>query len=158
MQGAPPAFGDSTLDSIRGRGRDYLGYLIWVLAILGLLWTINALISLGERLIGMARGLRAALGFSAPAIGPDWWVLGTVAIIGIAGILILLWAYSAYHSAINCRLASTWGPALPAHTKLAGRTLVASTGTVQAKSAYLSALANSPGWNRADLAARSRPM
>src|SRR5689334_10191312 len=95
---------DPTLDSVRRRGQGYLGYLLWIFGILGLLWTANAVLALFQRWTDLLRGLRQTLGLHPPVSGPDWWVIagaGLLAGIGLAG---CGWAYAAYRAAWNRRL------------------------------------------------------
>src|SRR5436305_191850 len=97
--------GDSTLDSVRRRGQIYLGYLLWIFMILGLLWAANVFVTLVDQAIDVLRKLRGAAGFTAPANGPDVWVLtGIAALALVAGAVILL-AYAAYRASWNRRLA-----------------------------------------------------
>src|SRR3954466_13142333 len=84
MQAVAPEQVDSTLDSVRRRGQTYLGYLLWIFMLLGLLWAANLAVTLVDRAIEVLGKLRAAAGFTAPAGGPDLWVLtgiGTLALL-----------------------------------------------------------------------------
>lgn len=144
----------STLASVRRRGQGYLGYLLWVFMILGLLWAASLLLTAFERWISVLRNLRVAAGVAAPETGPDWWVLGGAAIPALAALALLLWAYRAYRSAWNRRLAAVWGQAVPSsHTGMTRLRGAADDRTLRRKSAYLSALLASPGWRGSGQAA-----
>src|SRR3954471_7209434 len=105
MQTEDPEEVDSTLNSVRRRGQTYVGYLLWIFMLLGLLWAANLIVALIDRSIEVLRNIRSAAGFTAPASGADIWVLGGItALLIVAGTLILL-AYAAYRASWNRRLA-----------------------------------------------------
>lgn len=149
MQTEVAGHADSTLDSVRRRGQGYLAYLLWIFMILGLLWTANLMVTLFERWIELLRTLRVSTGISPPGSGPDWWVLGGVGFLVIAGFALATWMYWAYRSAWNRKLALAWGPAVRSHhariLRLKG---FATDRTVQRKSEYLRTLLSGPGWKR----------
>lgn len=139
--------GDSTLASIRRRGQGYLGYLLWVFMILGVLWAANMLITLVERWMEFVRQFRVAIGLSAPRTGPDWSLLVGVSLLLLVAFSLMLWAYSVYRTAWRRRLAAVWGPKLSsAHTRILPLKGVADAGILQRKSDYLSALLACSNW------------
>ncbi len=150
---------DPILDSVRRRGQSYLGYLLWIFGILGLLWAANVLLSLAGRWVELLRNLRQGVGLQSPVTGPDWWVIGGVGLLAVFGIVLALLAYSAYRAAWTRRLVAIWGQ-MPRSTDASIRRLpaVATDATVQRKSDYLCALLASPGWARKGPAAIPVPL
>jgi hypothetical protein len=140
---------DAAVESGRRRGQGYLGYLLWVFMILGLLWTANLVVTLFERWIELLHHVRTATGISAPPTGPDWWVLSGVGFLIVVACALALWAYGAYRSAWNRRLALAWGPAVGSdHTRILKLQAVATDATLRRKSEYLRALLSGPIWKR----------
>ncbi len=136
------------LGQVRRRGQGYLGYLFWVLLVLLFLWAANLCAMLFDRWVQLLRGLRRTLGLSAPATGPDWWIIAGVGFAATAAVLLALLGYRAYRSAWNRRLHATWGESLPrAHTRILKLPAVAGEPTLRRKAAYLEALLARPSWN-----------
>jgi hypothetical protein len=148
--------GDSTLDSVRRRGQIYLGYLLWIFMILGLLWAANVFVTLVDRAIEVLRKVRAAAGFTAPATGPDVWVLtGIAALALVAGAVILL-AYAAYRASWNRRLVLTWGTRPRSiQSRLTRLPAVADERALRRRSDYLGTLLSSPGWRHSAIRTES---
>lgn len=138
---------DSTLEAVRRRGQGYLGYLLWVFMILGLLWTANTVVTLFTRWMDLLRSLRAAFGVSAPQSGPDWWVIAGTGLLVVIGFALAIWAYSAYRAAWHRRVALAWGAAArPHHTRILRLKGIASDTVLQRKSEYLRTLLAGPSW------------
>jgi hypothetical protein len=138
---------DATLDSVRRRGLGYLGYLLWIFGVLGLLWTANVALTVLERCAELLRSLRQAIGVRLPVTGPDWWVIGGVGLLVLLGMALAVWAYSVYRAAWARRLAAVWGPTPRSiHTSILGLPAVADDRTAQHKIEYLRALLASPAW------------
>jgi hypothetical protein len=138
---------DATLDSVRRRGLGYLGYLLWIFGVLGLLWTANVVLTVLERGAELLRSLRQAVGVRLPVTGPDWWVIGGVGLLVLLGMAVSVWAYSVYRAAWARRLAAVWGPTPRSiHTSIPRLLAVADDRTAQHKIEYLSALLASPAW------------
>jgi hypothetical protein len=84
MQTEIPVFDeDPTLASVRRRSQGYLGYLFWLCVVLCLLWVANAVASLLQHWMALLYGVRSAVGLRAPVAGPDYFILGGVAVIGL---------------------------------------------------------------------------
>ena len=137
----------STLASVRRRGQNCLGYLFWVLAALCLLWALNALTSLLERWVSMLQALRRYTGLPAPVAGPDYWILGGVALLALLGVAALAFAYAAYRAAWNRRLHAVWRVPPPAHVRIRRLPASASDAELRRKSAYIQALASTSEWS-----------
>ena len=145
-----PAREESTLAAVRRRSQGYLGYLFWVLLVLCVLWGANALAALGERWIAMLEGVRHAAGFAPPAAGPDYWILGGMAVLAVIAAAVLALAYAAYRRAWSRRLQSVWGgPAEAAHLRMQPLRGLAGERELRRKAAYLQALAATPAWRGA---------
>src|SRR5580658_2901249 len=99
-----PVREDSTLAAVRRRSQGYLGSLLWVLFVLGVLWTLNTIGSLVERWVEMLYGVRRAAGLAGPVSGPDYWILGGVAVLALIAAAVLVGAYAAYRAAWSRRL------------------------------------------------------
>jgi hypothetical protein len=138
---------DATLDSVRRRGLGYLGYLLWIFGVLGLLWTANVVLTVLERGAELLRSLRQAVGVRLPVTGPDWWVIGGVGLLVLVCMAFAVWAYSVYRAAWARRLAAVWGPTPRSiHTSIPKLPAVADDRTAQHKVEYLRALLASPAW------------
>ncbi|MDQ6705052.1 MAG: hypothetical protein M3Z85_03685 [Acidobacteriota bacterium] len=83
------------LASLRSRSRGYLGYLAWVLLVLVFLWAANTCAQLAERWIAFLRGVRRAVGISAPVHGPDYLAIGGMGFLVIASLLLAAVCYGA---------------------------------------------------------------
>ncbi len=149
-----PVHEDPTLGSIRRRSQGYLGYLLWVLMILGLLWLANTVVSLLQRWIELLRSIRSAAGFQPPVSGPDFWLLGGLGALVLVAALLLIWAYAAYRTAWTRRLGALWGGD-SRHTRILKPRAFASDAVLQSKLDYLHALVKSSGWNAAAMAPSS---
>ena len=156
MQTEAPEEVDSTLNSVRRRGQTYVGYLLWIFMLLGLLWAANLVVALINQAIEVLRNIRSAAGFIAPASGPDIWVLGGItALLIVAGTLILL-AYAGYRASWNRRLAFTWGTRpRTIHSRLKRLPAVADERTLKRRSEYLGTLLSSPGWSHSTVRSNS---
>src|SRR5882762_3622525 len=108
MQTEIPVSEDSTLASVRRRSQSYLGYLFWVLLGLCFLWASNTVASLVERWVAMLYGMRRAAGLEAPVAGPDYWILGGVAVLALVTLAAIVGAYAAYRAAWSRRLRTVW--------------------------------------------------
>ena len=151
METETPVRDDPTLSSIRRRSQGYLGYLFWVAVVICSLWGANLLTSLVERWIALLGEMRRAAGFAAPAAGPDFWILGGVALLAVAATAVLIAAYAAYRSVWNRRLAAVWGGVPPAHlARLRAFAPVAGDAELRRRTAYLQALRASAGWAAAE--------
>src|SRR6476660_5383304 len=99
---------DSTLATVRARGLQYLNYLFWALASVGLLLILQLCASLLERWLGLLGKARAAFGFAPPVNGPDIWLLSGFAVSLVLVALVLIAGLRAYRSAWNARLLQVW--------------------------------------------------
>jgi len=136
------------LDQVRQRGQGYLGYVFWVFVVLLFLWAANLCAMLFDRWVQFLLGLRRTIGLTAPASGPDWWVIGGLGFVGVAALMLALLAYGVYHSAWSRRLHATWGATVErGHTRILKLPLFADESAVRRKAAYLGALLSSPSWN-----------
>lgn len=132
---------ESTLAGVRHRGQGYLGYLLWALAILGLLWTLNAVASLVERWIAILDVLRRSAGIPAPATGPDYWTLFGVGALVVVFLALSLAAYAMYRRSWTRGLHAAWnGHPDPQLTRIRPLRGVAGPGELEARCAYLAAL------------------
>lgn len=147
MQPEPEPKENATLASVRKRSLGYLGYLFWIFLGLFALWTANTLASLVERWVALLHGLRRSIGISAPAAGPDYWILGGVAALALIAIIAAVGAYAAYRGAWNRRLLAVWRtPAPSRHVRVHPLRPHADDVELRARTAYLQALVSSAEW------------
>lgn len=140
---------DASLAGIRRRGQEYVGYLLWVFAFIGVLWTINTVLALVERWAGLMHRLRAALGIAPALGGPDWSVISGTGLLVLLGLGLVLWAYARYRVAWTRRLRTVWG-ATPhaAYAKIVRLSPIASDAILRRKAEYVCALLRCPGWQQ----------
>lgn len=148
-----PVRENSTLTSVRRRSLGYLGFLFWVFVILCSLWAANALASLVGHWVAMLHGMRRSIGLAAPAAGPDYWILGGVALLALIAAAALTVTYAAYRAAWNRRLRTVWNqtPA-PEHLRIRPLRGSADDAELRRRASYLQALAACPEWSGAELA------
>jgi hypothetical protein len=139
---------DSTLAQVRRRSQSYLSYLFWIPLVLCLLWASNVIASLVEHWVAMLNGVRRTVGLTAPIVGPDYWILGGMAVLTLVAIAALAWAYAAYRAAWNRRLRAVW-KTLPESSHLRIRPLRrgANLTELQQRDAYLRALLSCSQWS-----------
>ena len=138
---------DTTLASVRRRSQGYLGYLFWVLLVLCALWVANAVASLAGHWVALLEGMRRSAGLTAPAAGPDYWILGGVAALVLVTLAAIAGAYVAYRAAWNRRLRTLWGT-LPesGHVRIRRLRARADEAELQRRAAYLRALSACSEW------------
>ncbi len=135
------------LASLRRRSQSYLGYLLWVLLGLVLLWTANTAAQLVERWIGFLRGVRASFGFRYAVTGPDYWIIAGVLFLGLLVLLLAAASAAAYRAAWTRRIETVWGRKGDARLQRVGTLKAAPTRReLEGRFAYLDRLAASPGW------------
>src|SRR5438445_8270853 len=138
MQTEIPVREDSTLASVRRRSQGYLGYMFWTILVLCFLWTLNTAASLVERWVAMLHGMRRAAGLGAPVAGPDYWILGGVAVLAVAALASFVWAYAAYRNAWSRRLRAVWStPPAASHLRIRRLRGCADDGERQLRAAYI---------------------
>ncbi len=148
MQTEIPVREDSTLTSVRRRSQAYLGYLFWVFLAVCLLWASNAVAALVEHWVAMLHGVRRAAGLAAPVAGPDYWILGGVAVLALVALAALAGAYAAYRAAWNRRLRTVWNTLPePGHVRIRPLRGCADSTELRRRAAYLHALASSSEWS-----------
>jgi hypothetical protein len=99
----------SVLASVRSRSQHWLGYLLWVLLVLVLLWTANTCAQLAERWIALLHGVQRAFGLSIQGNGPDYWAIGGIGFLVIVVLVLAGVGYTAYRAAWSRRVAIVWG-------------------------------------------------
>jgi hypothetical protein len=147
MQKELPIGEDAILASVRCRGRRYLGYLFWAVAVMAGLWAMNAAAALLGRWISILQQLRRSAGLPVPAAGPDYWILGGVAMLVFPGIAVLTGAYTVYRITWNRRLRNLWrAPELRRFSCIPQLRDRANAAELQRRADYLKALASSREW------------
>jgi len=134
------------LAQLRHRSQSFLGYLLWVLVAMFILWSANTCAQLAGQWIAFLRGIRGVAGLAPPTHGPDYWVIGGMVLLVTVFIIVAAVCYFAYRAAWNRRLAAVWGVSSPPEPGKLG---------LQRQLLYLDRLAASPGWIGAGLARRS---
>jgi len=128
------------LTSLRSRSQSYLGYLLWVLFVLMLLWAVNLCAQLAEHWVGFLRGARILAGITVPTHSLDYWIIGGTAIPIALFLVVAAIAYFAYRAAWNRRVSAVWGEHHNSNlTEMRPR-------GVAHRFTYLDRLAASPGW------------
>lgn len=136
---------------LRSRSQRYLGYLLWVLLLLVVLWASSTCVQLAERCFALFQTARRALGLITPTSGPDYWLIGSMAVLAVGFLLLAGAAYVAYRAAWNRRIAAVWGTGQSSHlTRI--RPFAGSRRELERRFAYLDRLAASPAWRGARLA------
>lgn len=143
-----PISEDSTLASVRRRSQSYMSYLLWVFLILSLLWASNAATSLAERWVAMLHGVRRTVGLAAPVAGPDYWILGGLAMLVLVAIAALVGSYAAYRAAWSRRLRTVWStPPASSHVRIRPLRKFADDAELRWRATYLQALASCSEWS-----------
>ena len=138
---------DSTLAAVRRRSQGYLGFVLWVLFALFVLWALNMVASLVERWVAMLYGVRHAAGLATPVSGPDYWIMGGVALLALIATAAIAGAYAAYRAAWNRRLRLLWStPTQSSHVRIRPLRARADEVELQRRAGYLKALASSSEW------------
>ena len=144
----PAANASSALESIRRRGQGYIGYFLWILSIVSILWIANATLTLIERSFTLLGNLRTAVGINPPHEGPDWLVLGAAGCIALVVSSLALLAYLAYRSAWKRRLETVWTSKSVSHfTAVSKLEPAASNRMLERKSQYLNGLMATRKWS-----------
>ncbi len=142
-----PSDDQAALTSLRLRSRGFLGYLFWILAGLAFLWAANLCAQLAQRWVGLLRALRGYAGFNVPAHGPDYWIIGGVAILCVLLMIVLASAYTAYRVRWSARLTKVWGERNHSALTKVGRLPAAfNERDLKQRFTYLDLLSSSPEW------------
>jgi len=140
--------GLNTLSCVRRRSIFIIELFLWIAAVSGGLILVHYCVGLLHLIVNTAFNVRKIFGFSAPAFGPDWYIIGvcSVCLILLLGTLALIWRL--YHRAFCDRVSDVWRTREQRrkYGRIAVLEKIATTDQLKCKTEYLQALLDSEPW------------